>query len=173
MPLVREAVPDDASVLARFAETTFRDTFASVNTEQDMDSYCEQSFGRDIQAAEITQKGHRTLLCEEGSELLGFAQLRRERAPDCIASARPMELQRLYIAADWHGRGVAQQLMEAALAIAIDSGCDTLWLGVWEDNPRAIAFYNKYGFQAVGEHSFRLGEDLQRDIVMRCPLPTE
>ena len=84
-----------------------------------------------------------------------------------------MELQRLYIAADWHGRGIAQQLMETALAIAIDSGCDTLWLGVWEDNPRAIAFYNKYGFQAVGEHSFRLGEDLQRDIVMRCPLPTE
>ena len=71
-----------------------------------------------------------------------------------------------YVVADWHGRGVAKELMTAALEEMKVRGTDVVWLGVWEKNPRAIAFYQKLGFTEIGEHSFLLGNDLQRDVIM-------
>lgn len=82
----------------------------------------------------------------------------------------PLELKRLYVARAWHGRGVAQALMNAVLDAARARGAKTLWLGVWERNPRAVAFYEKYGFTRVGEHSFILGSDVQTDWVLARPL---
>ena len=82
----------------------------------------------------------------------------------------PLELKRLYVAAAWHGRGVAQALMDAALMAARTCGARTLWLGVWERNPRAAAFYAKHGFRRVGEHTFVLGEDVQTDWLLARPL---
>ena len=81
-----------------------------------------------------------------------------------------MELKRLYVARAWHGQGVAQALMDAALDTARARGAQTLWLGVWERNPRAVAFYAKYGFVRVGEHTFVLGGDAQTDWLFARPV---
>ena len=107
-----------------------------------------------------------TLLCERGGDLLGFAQLRWGKAPHCVVSAAPGEIQRLYVARGYHGRGVAQDLMNVCLEEMVNRHSDVVWLGVWERNPRAITFYKKFGFQEVGAHIFNLGSDPQRDIVM-------
>ena len=72
---------------------------------------------------------------------------------------------------DWHGKGLAQALMDACIGELRRQNADAVWLGVWEHNPRAIAFYRKCGFTEVGEHVFVLGEDPQRDVVMVKPLP--
>ncbi|MEL6322107.1 MAG: N-acetyltransferase, partial [Cyanobacteria bacterium J06626_14] len=73
---------------------------------------------------------------------------------------------------EWHGRGVAHKLMAKILSTASDAGADHIWLGVWEHNPRAIAFYGKYGFRVVGEHTFQFGSDPQRDLVMMAEVNT-
>jgi len=83
-----------------------------------------------------------------------------------VTGGAPLEIVRFYVDRPWHGRGVAQQLMEAAVNTARAAGARTLWLGVWERNPRAIAFYRKCGFQDVGTQTFVLGADHQRDLVL-------
>jgi ribosomal protein S18 acetylase RimI-like enzyme len=78
----------------------------------------------------------------------------------------PVELVRFYVVRDWHGRGVAQRLMDACVAEARRRGGRTLWLAVWQENPRAIAFYRKAGFRLAGTTTFRLGSQVQDDDVM-------
>lgn len=128
--------------------------------------HCRTSYSEAIQAAEIANPDMLTLLSEDERQLAGFAQLRWGDAPDCVTADAAGEIQRLYVAGDWHGKGVAQQLMDACLDAMRGRGSDVVWLGVWEKNPRAIAFYRKFGFVEVGDHVFALGRDPQRDIVM-------
>jgi len=163
-------VAGDAGRLAELAERTFRDTFAATNTPENMRLHCQASYGEAIQAREILDPSVVTLVCEHGGELSGYAQLRRGSAPPQVDAARPAEIQRIYVAGSWHGRGVAQALMAEALRLAEDGGADAVWLGVWERNPRAIAFYRKLGFVENGDHVFQMGDDPQRDIVMVRPV---
>ena len=90
--------------------------------------------------------------------------------PEAVRGTAPLELKRLYVARAWHGRRVAQALMDAAIDAAHARGAQTLWLGVWERNPRAVAFYTKYGFARVGEHTFVLGGDPQTDWLLARPI---
>ena len=167
MPLVRRAEPTDAGALADLAEQTFREAFASVNAPEDIALHCSTRYTEEIQGQEIADPSMTTLVCEDGGRLVGFAQLRwNGRIPVGVDAIRPLEIQRLYVQQQWHGRGVAQALMEEALRLAGAGGADRAWLGVWEHNARAIAFYRKYGFVEVGEHDFMLGNDRQRDLVM-------
>ncbi len=163
---IRVAGPDDALVLAELAETTFRETFAAVNTPANMDLHCLSSYGEARQARELSDPAWLTLLCAEADQPVGFAQLRRGDAPDCVAGARPAEIHRFYVRQPWHGSGVARELMNTCLGRLAEGDADIIWLGVWEHNPRAIAFYRRYGFTEVGDHVFPVGDDPQRDIVM-------
>ena len=167
---IRYAQASDARRLAALAEETFRDTFGSANSAQNMDRHCKASYGHSIQRAEILDARRMTLLCCHGDDPIAYAQLRWSAAPDCVQARRPGEILRLYVDRPWHGKGVAQALMDACIAEMEKRGCDVAWLGVWERNPRAIAFYRKFAFEEVGDHVFALGEDPQRDIVMARPL---
>ncbi len=170
--LIRDATRSDARALAQIAEQTFRETFAALNRAEDMDLHCRRSYGESLQATEISDPGRNTLLVEHEDRLIGYAQLRWGAAPACVVAQRPCEIlrpceiQRLYVVADWHGHGVAQELMAACIAEARRRRSDAIWLGVWERNPRAIAFYRRCGFVEVGDHVFPLGDDPQRDLVM-------
>ncbi len=164
--VVRTAYPDDARALAGLAERTFRDAFGAKNTREDMDAHCAASYGEPIQAREIAAPGIEVVVADLAGELVGYGQLRWERASPCVAAARPAEISRLYVDARWHGRGVAPALMAALVERARARRVDRLWLGVWEHNPRAIAFYRKAGFAVVGEKTFTLGRDVQRDLVL-------
>jgi len=166
MAQIRAAVADEAAALAALAEHTFRDTFAATNSAADMALHCARSYSPSIQRAEITDPAMATLVGVDAGELQAYAQLRLRHATPCVALAKPAELQRIYVARQWQGRGLAQELLSAVLALARGHGADGLWLGVWERNPRAIAFYAKHGFEACGEHVFQLGSDPQRDVVM-------
>jgi diamine N-acetyltransferase len=168
---VRRAQRADAGPLAALAEHTFREAFEAVNTPENMARHCRDSYGEATQAREIADRDRITLLCESHGELAGYAQLRWGVPPAGVAATSPGEIQRLYVASAFHGRGVAHALMDACLAELAARGSDVAWLGVWEHNPRAIAFYSKYGFVAVGEQVFPVGDDPQRDLVMCRPLP--
>ncbi|WP_297800125.1 GNAT family N-acetyltransferase [Arenimonas sp. GDDSR-1] len=163
---IRHATAKDAEALARIGEQTFRDTFAAANTAEDMDLHCRDNYGPSIQAGEISNPDMLTLLAEAENGIIGFCQLRWGPAPPCVQADTPGEILRLYVLSGWHGRGIAQRLMEAALDALRQRGSDRVWLGVWEHNPRAIAFYGKYGFTEVGAHVFAVGTDPQRDLVM-------
>lgn len=166
MAWVRRAELSDAKRLAELAEETFRATFGAANTAADLATYCRNSYGEALQAREIVDPNRITLLCEEQGALLGFAQLRWTSTPSCVHAERAGEIQRFYVSEAWQGKGIARELMTASLKAMEQNEFDVVWLGVWEHNPRAIAFYRKFGFVEVGEHVFQLGEDAQRDIVM-------
>lgn len=163
---VRPATDEDAAPLAELAERTFRDAFAGANSAEDMDAHCRKSYGAGIQLAEIRDSGRTTLVCDRGGRLVGYGQLRWSNTPDCVVAVKAAEIQRLYVDAAWHGKGVAQALMASMLGVASKGGADVAWLGVWEKNPRAIAFYSKSGFSVVGKHVFVVGSDPQNDLIL-------
>jgi ribosomal protein S18 acetylase RimI-like enzyme len=164
--LIRRAKDDDAPRLAEFAQRTSVETFAADNSAEDMAAHVAKSFGPAIQLAEIRDPDMTTLLAELGPHMAGFAQVRRGSPPPCVAGPSPVELRRFYVDRPYHGRGIAQSLMRTVDELARELGGRTLWLGVWERNPRAIAFYAKCGFVDVGEHAFMFGTDQQTDRVM-------
>jgi ribosomal protein S18 acetylase RimI-like enzyme len=172
---IRPATVDDAKALSRFGAMTFRETFEEDNAPDDMSRYLAEAFTPQRQAAEIVDPSGIVLLAEHigesgDAELVGYAHLVKGTVPEAVRSRDPLELKRLYVARAWHGQGVAQALMEAALDAARTRGAQTLWLGVWERNLRAVAFYAKYGFVRVGEHTFTLGTDAQTDWVLARPV---
>ena len=166
LPNIRRAQRADAAQLSALAEQTFRDAFAVANAPQDMDLHCRTHYGEALQAQEITDPNRVTLLCEHDGRMVGFAQLRWGEVPDCIVADTAGEILRLYVIREFHGKSVAQELMQACMQEMTRHRSEVVWLGVWEHNSRAIAFYGKFGFVEVGEHVFQLGNDPQRDILM-------
>jgi len=163
----RRTTPRGSPLAAR----TFRDTFGEFNRPEDIALHEAETYGADLQRAEIEDPRTRTLLAEaDGGALAGYAQLHASDAPACVSGAAPVELARFYVDRPWHGRGVAQALLAAALAEARALGGATLWLGVWEKNARAKAFYRKHGFEERGSKVYRVGQDPQTDHVMEVPL---
>ena len=167
---IRTATVADAAVLAELARQTFYDTFASTNDPDDMALFLAESYGVDQQTRELNNRDITTLLVEEGGEAIAFAQIRGGHVPECVSGAEPVELWRFYLSKHWHGRGIAQLLMERVKTEARARGAKTLWLGVWERNDRARAFYAKCGFTVAGDHIFLFGTDPQTDLVMVAPL---
>jgi ribosomal protein S18 acetylase RimI-like enzyme len=163
---IRPATPDDAEVLAELARRTFHDTFAATNDPTDMALYLSRAFGIDQQTRELEDRDIATLLVEIDGQAVAFAQLRSGHVPECVSGDKPVELWRFYVSREWHGRGIAPALMERVKAVARERGAGTLWLGVWERNDRARAFYVKCGFADAGEHIFLFGTDPQTDLVM-------
>jgi diamine N-acetyltransferase len=170
---IRRGVPADASALAAFAERTFVETFADDprNRPEDMAAHIASAFGPSRQAAELVDPGTLTLLAESAGRLVAFAQVRPGEAPACVTEPAARELHRFYVDRPAHGTGLAQRLMAAVQEAVGAAGSTHLWLGVWEFNPRAIAFYAKCGFRDVGSHTFVLGADRQTDRIMVAPVP--
>lgn len=165
MLTIRPATPADAGTLSEFGRRTFLDTFGEQNTAQDMAAYLAGAFSEARQLAELAAADVITLIAEDQAICVGYAQLGAGATPQCVTGASPIELVRFYVDRGWHGRGLAQALMQEVEATA-RARAETLWLGVWERNARAIAFYRKCGFVDVGSHVFRLGSDPQTDRIM-------
>lgn len=166
MITVRKGAAADAAGLAELAAATFRDAFATANAPDDLALHLARSYGVAQQGAELADPGILTLIAFEGEAMAGYAQLCRSEPPPSVATTGAMELWRFYVSQSWHGRGVAQALMQAVVDAARAQGATSLWLGVWERNPRAQAFYRKAGFADVGSKVFVVGTDAQTDRVM-------
>jgi ribosomal protein S18 acetylase RimI-like enzyme len=131
-----------------------------------MVEHLARSYGVRQQAAELADATITTLLVEVEGSPAGYAQLRTSQPPDCVRGAAPLELWRFYVDRMWQGRGIARALMERVETDARQRGARTLWLGVWERNERAMAFYRKCGFADVGSQFYLVGSDRQTDRVM-------
>jgi GNAT superfamily N-acetyltransferase len=166
-------MPADARLLADLAASTFRETFAVENRPEDMALYVSTAYGVSQQEAELANPEITTLLAEADGQLVGYAQLRASAVPDCVGGITPLELWRFYVAAPWHGRGIAHSLMKGVEMAARAREAQTLWLGVWERNERAKSFYRKWGFADAGSQVFVLGADAQTDRIMVRSLPSE
>ena len=153
-------------MLADLARTTFYDAFAATNDPADMALHLERAYGVAQQTAELLDTGITTLLVEKDRNAIAYAQIRNHHVPECVTGVTPLELWRFYVDRRWHGQGVAPALMERVKSEARLRGAGTLWLGVWEHNDRARAFYAKCGFSDVGQHIFLFGTDPQTDRVM-------
>jgi GNAT superfamily N-acetyltransferase len=167
---IRTGSPEDNLLLAELGARTFHATFAKDNTPEDMTVYLAETFGPEQQATELADPATTFLIAEIDGKPAGYARLHTGPAPEMITGERPIEIARLYTDAQWIGGGVGAALMSAALDYARSNGNDTIWLGVWEHNERAITFYRKWKFTTVGEQPFRLGADIQRDYVMQRSL---
>ena len=169
---LRQAKPDDAKQLTDLAYTTFWDAFAHhpKNAPDDLNHYMRQAFNLEQIAGELADPNSIFLIAEIDRKPAGYAKLIRNSTEEGITAERPIELSRLYSHQEYIGKGVGQTLMDACFARARAEGCDVMWLGVWEYNPRAQRFYEKNGFRVVGSHTFQLGADPQTDLLMQRSL---
>ena len=164
----RIAEPADAGWLAELLTRTFRETYSEAHygdcRAADVEAYIGAHFGVACQAAELADLEMRTIVAEVDGVPAGCVQLRMRSPTPVRDGARPVEIARFYVDRPWHGAGIAQSLMRAAMREAGDA--DPLWLGVFERNRRARAFYAKCGFVLAGRATFTLGEDVQEDWIL-------
>lgn len=173
---IRPARLEDSEPLAALAAQSFRDAFGSENSTEDIEAYVSESFSSERVRAELLDDNNTFLIAfsHKASAPDGYAKLRSGEPDPSVTGPDSIELHRLYVDRSAMGSGVGAALMRASLETARRGGRKTLWLGVWEKNLRAIAFYERWGFETVGEHVFRLGSDDQTDLIMqRAVAPQE
>lgn len=163
----------DATELAAFAARTFKETYSADNRPDDMQAHLAAAYGPDQQSAELADPSVATLLARSNGELIAYAQVRQSRPPSCVTHAAPVELYRLYVDRRAHGAGLAGRLMQGVYQAAREFQGRHIWLSVWEQNPRAIAFYKKKGFVDVGSTFFMVGPDKQADRVLVAVVPAD
>jgi diamine N-acetyltransferase len=168
---VQRASSGDAEALANFAAASFRDAFGALNNPNDVVAYCAGAFNPDAQRRELADPGMTTFVVRRSGVLIGYAQLQDAEPPHDVEQLPAVLLKRIYVDQGWLGTGVALSLMQAVVKEAVDRGARTLWLTVWERNPRAVRFYTRLGMSIIGEADFLLGSELQRDHVMAIPVP--
>ncbi len=167
---IREATREDAVLIADLSQQTFYDTFAADNTKEDMDLFLNKQFTKGRLMLEVGAQGNTFLLAYYGEEVAGYAKLREDKSPKSLGTKNALEIARLYAVHSMIGKGIGKALMQACIDTAKQKGKEVIWLGVWERNVRAISFYEKWGFEKFDEWDFLLGNDVQRDWLMKKPL---
>ena len=159
-----------ATRLAALGRQTFAETFAANNSPEDMAAYLAEAYGPEIQLAQLQDPRCTCLLAEMQGQAVGYVQLWLDSVlglPATDTTTKQLEIKQLYIVEDWIGTGLGAALMRRGLELAQAASVSAVVLGVWERNHRALAFYQRFGFREVGEVAFRLGQDVQRDLVLR------
>lgn len=157
----------DAATIAAFGARVFAETFGADNNPDDLAAYLSSAYAESLQREELLDASVEYLLAEtDAGVLAAFAMLRIETGEPSVQGAHPLQIERFYVDAPFHGTGLAAQLMARCLERATAHGADVVWLGVWERNVRAIRFYEKHGFMVVGRQIFHVGSDPQNDLVL-------
>jgi ribosomal protein S18 acetylase RimI-like enzyme len=167
---IRIAATRDAERVAALARDTFIATFADSNTPEDMARYVEGAFAVATIESELADKASTFIWAEDNGIPAGYAKLYRGAADVCVTGSQAVELERIYADPELIGAGVGKTLLHTSIKMAQAEGFETLWLGVWEHNGRALEFYHRQGFVDVGEHLFLLGTDKQTDRIMQLDL---
>ena len=169
--VIRPAVLEDAALLADLGIRTFRETFAPICSPADLQAFLAATYSPDKQRAELADPARPGWVLELDGIPAGFLQLRLGHREPGVPGGRPVELQRIYVLRACHGRKHGAALMDTAVGAARAWGADCLWLGVWENNTRALAFYARGGFREVGDHIFKIGGQVDRDLILAKDLP--
>lgn len=167
---IRRINTNDITELQKIGKQTFFETFASQNSEENMVEYLENGFSIEKIKVELEDKNAEFYFAEFNQEAIGYLKLNFGQSQTEIKDENALEIERIYVLKEFHGKKVGQILFEKALELAKTKKVDYMWLGVWEENQRAIRFYKKNGFVAFDKHIFKLGNDEQTDIMIKLKL---
>lgn len=167
---IRKATVDDLLVLQQIGRQTFTETFAAFNAAENLAHYLEQSFSSDRLMGELSNNASEFYLAEDEGIVIGYLKINVGQAQTELKDEQALEIERIYVLQQYHGKKVGQMLFEKAIAMAHQMSKSYVWLGVWEENRRALQFYKKNGFIEFDQHIFKLGDDEQTDIMMKLQL---
>lgn len=162
--------PNEIEQLQKIGRQTFQETFSASNSEENMKSYLEKGFSFDKLTAELYDENSEFYFSKSNNEVIGYLKINFGASQTEIKDCQALEIERIYVSKEFHGKNVGQFLYNKAIEIAKNKEVDYVWLGVWEENLRAISFYKKNGFVAFDTHIFKLGNDEQTDIMMKLIL---
>ena len=153
--------------LQQIGRQTFIETFREINTEENMTKYLDESFNISRLIGEIQNLNSEFYFAVVDAKVVGYLKINRGDAQTELKSDNTLELERIYVLNEFQGKKVGQTLFNKAFQLAEQSKVDYLWLGVWEENHKALKFYAKNGFTAFNKHVFVLGDSIQTDIMMK------
>jgi ribosomal protein S18 acetylase RimI-like enzyme len=160
----------DIETMQQIGRQTFFETFGQSNTDADMKKYLEDNFSKDKVSAEINNPDSLFYIAWDVQSPIGYLKVNTGQAQTELQDESSLEIERIYVLSAYHGKKVGQLLYDKALEVAGLLEKSSIWLGVWEENPRAIGFYKKNGFVEFDKHVFKLGDDEQTDIMMKKKL---
>jgi ribosomal protein S18 acetylase RimI-like enzyme len=162
---ISEAQIEETQSLRDLLEFTFRDTYGHQNSPEEIEKHVAKNFSFQLILAELQDENFQYFVVKEGLEIVAFCKLVKNHTLEGI-SKRTVEIERFYVHPKLKGKGLGRKLMDYCFNWAEAAGFELVWLGVWERNFDAIAFYQKMGFQQFGTHVFVLGDDAQTDYVL-------
>lgn len=167
---IKKCTLEDLDILHESAVKTYRETFAHMNTKENMDIYLEKSFHIEKLSKEMLDPNSEFYLLYVSKKIAGYLKLNDAPSQTDINDNDSLEIERIYVAAEFQGTGLGRFLMRQAVEKAIERSKKYIWLGVWEKNEKAIRFYKNNGFYKIGTHTFIMGNDAQTDYIMRKDL---
>jgi len=167
---IKKVYKDDVVSLQHIGGQTFFETFASSNTEANMKEYLEVGFSIEKLTGELNDENSAFYFAIDNNNVIGYLKLNFGSSQTELKDDAAVEIERIYVLSAYHGKKVGQILYDKAIEMAKERNARYVWLGVWEENPRAINFYKKNGFVEFDKHIFKLGDDEQTDIMMRLDL---
>jgi ribosomal protein S18 acetylase RimI-like enzyme len=162
-----EVTLGDLKNLQEISRRTFYQSFAAVNTPENMKFFLDHHYSDEKLSSEIKNPDSRFFFAQTGKEILGYLKLNLGGAQTVLPNYEGLEIERIYIDQTFKSRGIGQVFIQQALAVANEIKARYLWLGVWEHNPIAIRFYEKNEFRPFSKHIFKLGDDEQTDLLMK------
>jgi len=160
----------DLAQLQKIGISTFTETFAEHNTKEDLEKYLKESFAADKLIAELENPNAAFYFAELDDTIIGYLKINFGDAQTELKDNKSVEIERIYVLQAYHGKKIGQLLYNKAIEIAKEHQAQYVWLGVWEENHRALQFYKKNGFVQFDTHIFKLGNDEQTDIMMKLAL---
>ena len=167
---IRKINIDDLEALRNLSIQTFKETFEEVNTEEDMQKYLDENLSIEKLKTELENVNSEFYFAENNDEILGYLKLNFKDAQTEKLEENHFEIERIYVLKAFLGQKIGQILIDKAIEIGREKNLEYVWLGVWEENHRAIKFYKKNGFEIFGKHDFVLGEDVQTDLLMKMKI---
>lgn len=167
---IKRLTLNELDQLQEISKQTFAETFSSGNSEENMSAYLDKEFSIEKLKTELTDKNSEFYFALLNNKLVGYLKVNFGQSQTEIQNENSLEIERIYVLKEFHGKKVGQILYEKATEISKQRNVDFVWLGVWEENPRAIRFYEKNGFVKFDKHIFKLGNDEQTDIMMKLQL---
>jgi ribosomal protein S18 acetylase RimI-like enzyme len=162
--------PAQLAQLQAIGRQTFTETFSSTNSEENLNAYLQFGFSTSKLTAELNNPNSEFYFATLNDKVIGYLKINFGIAQTELQDPKAMEVERIYVLGEFQSKKVGQLLFEKALAIAKNKKVDFVWLGVWEENHRAIRFYTKNGFVAFDSHIFLMGNDKQTDILMKLQM---
>ncbi|MEO8237990.1 MAG: GNAT family N-acetyltransferase [Flavobacterium sp.] len=167
---IQKVTLNDIDQLQKIGRQTFSETFSRDNSEEDMKKYLDENFSTEKLTDELNNKNSEFYFAKLEDTVIGYLKLNFGESQTELKDSKALEIERIYVPKEFHGQSVGQILYEKAIQVAKQKDVDYVWLGVWEENLRALSFYKKNGFTAFDKHIFRLGNDQQTDIMMKLQL---